>query len=137
MKRLIYCCHKKCGLWRNETKCVSYPNRRERNNMTSYSLTASDRMRQMPKTGDEKMENETKTEKEESQHIELNKGSMWIHTPHGTISIHVGFGGIHQITSWLPHELKIQKKTLRGQMQVTQLEATFESRSAFIKEALE
>jgi hypothetical protein len=26
--------------------------------MTSYSLTASDRMRQMPKTGDEKMENE-------------------------------------------------------------------------------
>jgi hypothetical protein len=95
-------------------------------------------MRQQPKTGDEKMENETKTEKKESQHIELNKGSMWIHTPHGMISIHVGFGGIHQITSWLPHELKIQKKTLRGQMQVTQLEATFESRIAFInKEASE
>ena len=102
--------------------------------MTSYSLTASDSMRQTPKTGDEKMENETKTEKKESQHIELNKGGMWIQTPHGIISIHVGFGGIHRITSWLPHELKIQKKTSRGQMQVTTLEATFESRCAFIKE---
>ena len=106
--------------------------------MSSYSQPASDSMRQQPKTGDEKMENETKTEKEQGYpQIELDKGGMWIHTPHGMISIYVGMGGIHQITSWLPHELKIQKKTSRGQMQVTQLQATFESRCAFIKEASE
>jgi len=32
----------------------------------------------MPKTGDEKMENETKTEKEESQHIELHTNTRAI-----------------------------------------------------------
>jgi len=59
--------------------------------------------------------------------VDLNKGHLWVNTPHGIISIHIGFGGMHKITSWLPHEVTIAKKTCRGKMQVTSLEPTYES----------
>ena len=63
----------------------------------------------------------------ENGHIDMEKGSLWVNTPHGLVSIHIGFGGVHKITSWLPHDLKISKTTSRGNMQVTKLEASFES----------
>jgi len=67
--------------------------------------------------------------------IDLENGSLWVNTPHGLIAIHIGFGGFHKITSWLPHEIKIKKETERGQMQITRLEPTFNSISAFRREA--
>ena len=63
-----------------------------------------------------------------NRHITLNeKEGLWIDTPHGMIRIHVGFGGIHRITSWLPHIIDVKKKTLRGEMQVTMLQPEFDS----------
>ena len=59
--------------------------------------------------------------------VDLYEGNLWVNTPHGIISIHIGFGGMHKITSWLPHEVSISKKTHRGKMQVTTLETSYES----------
>lgn len=67
--------------------------------------------------------------------VDLYKGNLWVNTPHGIISIHIGFGGMHQITSWLPHEVSITKKTSRGKMQVTSLDTTYESVRDFMREA--
>ena len=70
-----------------------------------------------------------------NQHMTLNDGEgLWINTPHGMIRIHVGFGGIHKITSWLPHSIKVKKDTLRGKMQVTRLEPCYKSVIAHKKE---
>lgn len=64
----------------------------------------------------------------ENGRIELAEGqNLWVETPHGLVAIHIGFGGVHQITSWLPHQLKITKKSHRGNMQINKLEATFDS----------
>ena len=63
--------------------------------------------------------------------IQLNEGSLWIDTPYGIVSLSIGFGGIHEITSWLPHEIKIQKNTIRGNMQVVELKPSFDSVCAF------
>ena len=52
---------------------------------------------------------------------------MWVHTPHGMIYIRVGYGGIHKIVSWVPHEIKMTKTTTRGEMQVTHIEPDFDS----------
>tara|TARA_R100001510_G_C7542374_1_gene129406 strand:+ start:258 stop:506 length:249 start_codon:yes stop_codon:yes gene_type:complete len=63
-----------------------------------------------------------------TKRITLNESQgAWINTPHGIIRISVGFGGIHRITSWLPHEIDVKKSTIRGAMQVTRLEPTYES----------
>jgi len=67
--------------------------------------------------------------------ITLNESQgVWINTPHGMIRIHVGFGGMHKITSWLPHSIDVKKKTLRGEMQVTMLEPTYNSVSRHLRE---
>ena len=67
--------------------------------------------------------------------ITLNESQgVWINTPHGMIRIHVGFGGMHKITSWLPHSIDVKKKTLRGEMQVTMLEPTYDSVSRHLRE---
>jgi hypothetical protein len=67
------------------------------------------------------------TSKDGYDELDMDEGSLWINTPQGMINIHIGFGGVHHITSWLPHELDIKKRTLRGNMQCTKIEATFES----------
>ena len=67
--------------------------------------------------------------------ITLNESQgVWINTPHGMIRIHVGFGGMHKITSWLPHSIDVKKRTLRGEMQVTMLEPTYNSVSRHLRE---
>jgi len=69
-----------------------------------------------------------------NRRITLNESQgLWINTPHGLIRIGVGFGGVHKITSWLPHEIDVKKRTLRGAMQVTSLEPTYESVSGYMK----
>ena len=81
---------------------------------------------------------EAQTDDATNQRITLNESQgAWINTPHGIIRIHVGFGGIHKITSWLPHEIDVKKKTRRGAMQVTKLEPTYESVSAHIDSVAE
>ena len=77
---------------------------------------------------------EAQTDEHRNRSITLNESQgVWIDTPHGIIRIHVGFGGIHEITSWLPHEIDVKKSTLRGAMQVTRLEPTYESVRAHIR----
>tara|TARA_S200002703_G_C3673322_1_gene206777 strand:- start:136 stop:369 length:234 start_codon:yes stop_codon:yes gene_type:complete len=67
--------------------------------------------------------------------ITLNESQgVWINTPHGMIRIHVGFGGMHKITSWLPHSIDVKKRTLRGEMQVTMLKPTYDSVSRHLRE---
>ena len=79
---------------------------------------------------------EATTDKQGNERITLNEGSkgLWIDTPHGMIRIYVGFGGIHKITSWLPHSIDVKKSTLRGAMQVTRLEPKYDSVSRYLKE---
>ena len=78
---------------------------------------------------------EAQTDEHRNRRITLNDSQgLWIDTPHGMIRIHVGFGGIHKITSWLPHTIDVKKETLRGAMQVTKLDPTYDSVSKHLRE---